>query len=174
MLIEQKDFHFERLNKVRDFFIFSCYTGLAFSDIKTLTYQNLKEGIDGNLWIFKKRNKTKVLSYIPLLSVPLQLIEKYRNNPNKKDENLVFPMSTNQKMNAYLKEIADICGIDKKISTHTGRHTFATTIALGSGSSFEATSKMLGHSDINMTKIYARLTEKLVSDSFNKMRLANE
>jgi integrase len=155
-------FSIERLEQVRDTFLFSCFTGLAHSDLKRLTPDNIKLGTDNNLWIMINRKKTNGSSHIPILPVTNMLIEKYKEHPYCVDKGVLLPVLSNQKMNAYLKEIADICGISKNLTSHIARHTFATTVTLNNDVPIETVSKMLGHSSINMTKIYARLLDKKV------------
>lgn len=161
-------FHFERLQQVKDVYVFCCFTGLAFIDVKELTYADIEEK-EGQLWIKKKRHKTKNWCHVPLLGPASQLINKYRSHPQCLRKGVVLPVLTNQKMNAYLKEIADLCGINKNLSTHTARHTFATTVTLANQISIEVVSKMLGHSSINMTKKYARVVDDLISRDMQKI-----
>ena len=160
--IINKDFKIERLEQVKDTFLFSCFTGLAHSDLKKLTPNDIKKGSDGKLWVMINRTKTDGSSHIPVLPVTAALIAKYKFHPYCMDKNVLLPVLSNQKMNAYLKEIADICGIDKKLTTHIARHTFATTVTLNNDVPIETVSKMLGHSSIKMTKIYAKLLDKKV------------
>ena len=157
-----KEFKQERLEIVKDTFLFSCFTGLAHSDVKKLTPANIKIGSDGNEWVMVNRTKTDTPSHIPVLPVTAKLIEKYKYHPYCIEKNVLLPVLTNQKMNAYLKEIADICEIDKKLTTHIARHTFATTVTLNNDVPIETVSKMLGHSSIKMTKIYAKLLDNKV------------
>ena len=163
-----KEFKIERLQQVKDIYLFCCFTGLAFVDVKNLTYEDI-EDIHGKLWIKKKRQKTKNWCNIPLLEPAINIMNKYKDHPVCITSGLVLPVLTNQKMNAYLKEIADICGINKHLSTHTARHTFATTVTLANQISMEVVSKMLGHSSINMTKKYARVVDDLISRDMNKL-----
>ena len=161
--IMQAKFTVRRLELIRDLFVFSCWTGLAYIDLKNLRRQHLYT-IDGQLWIRINRQKSKKMSTIRLLDIPKLLLEKY-DNPTL--ENL-FPVPSNQKTNAYLKEIADICKIHKNITFHVARHTFATTIALSHGMPMESLAKMLGHSNIKTTQIYAKITDhKLNQDMEN-------
>jgi integrase len=161
--ISQKEISITRLSIIRDMFLFGCYTGLAFSDIKELTEDNIQLGIDGNLWIIKSRKKTNIVSKIPLLNISGRIIEKYKNYPKSGNHNTLLPIPSNQKMNAYLKEIADICGIKKTLTTHTARRSFATTIMLHNGVSMEAVSKMLGHTSLQMTRKYAKTDEYYIA-----------
>lgn len=161
----------DRLTIVRDIYIFSCYTGLAYIDVKNLTNSNITLGIDGNKWIFTHRQKTDTASKIPLLPIPAMIIEKYTNHPKCKVENTLLPILTNQKMNSYLKEIADVCGINKDLTFHTARHTFATTVTLSNGVPIESVSKMLGHTNITTTQHYAKILDKKVSNDMENLRV---
>lgn len=168
-ILLDKDFGIDRLNKVKDIYIVCCFTGLAFSDIKNLKKEHIVNGLDNKKWIIKKREKTNVLCNIPLLPVAERILDKYKDFANINSEGLLLPVNSNQKMNAYLKEIADLCGINKELSTHTARHTFATTVTLANKVSMEAVSKMLGHTDLKMTRLYARIVDSLVSDEMDKV-----
>jgi site-specific recombinase XerD len=160
--IASKNIGIERLAQIRDVFIFCCYTGLAFCDVQQLSEEHLVKGQNGEMWIRKARQKTKNMCNIPLLPIPVEMIEKYRNHPDCIKSGKLFPVPSNQKMNAYLKEIADICGINKNLTTHCARHSFATSIGLANGVSMENVAKMLGHSDISITKHYARVLDASV------------
>ena len=127
-----KKFELSRIDLVRDIFIFCAFTGLSFIDVKQLTSEHIVKDREGNYWIRKARQKTKNMCNIPLLDVPLAIIEKYKGYPLCEKRNVLLPVPCNQKMNSYLKEIADLCGIKKNLSTHSARHSFATTIALHS------------------------------------------
>jgi site-specific recombinase XerD len=164
----QKQFQMERLQQVKDVYLFCCFTGLAFVDVKSLKQSDIEEK-NGELWIKKKRQKTKNWCNIPLLAPAIKILEKYKNYPQCIEEGRVLPVLTNQKMNAYLKEIADITGIKKSLSTHTARHTFATTVTLANQVSMEVVSKMLGHSSIDMTKKYARVVDDLIHKDMLKI-----
>jgi integrase len=152
------------LEKVRDTFLFSCYTGLSFSDICDLTKDNIREGIDGNLWIMSKRHKTGVPYKVRLLDIPIAIMEKY---DGKQDDGKILPVISNQKMNSYLHEIASICCIDKKITFHVARHSFAT-LCLTEGMPIESISKLLGHTKIKTTQIYARIIDRKLSNDMNE------
>lgn len=167
--IINKKFHTKRLEQVRDCFVFSCFTGLAHSDLKRLSPEHIVIGTDGLRWIKIKRKKTDNLSSIPILDVTQMLIDKYKNDPYCIANNVVLPVNSNQKMNAYLKEIADLCGIEKNFTSHLARHTFATTVTLNNNVPIETVSKMLGHSSINMTKTYARLLDKKVGQDMKHL-----
>jgi len=167
--IQNKEFHCERLRQVRDIFLVGCMTGLAYSDLKKLSTDNLVKGDDGNLWIHVNRTKTDVPSHIPLLPLAAQIIDQYSTHPYCVSKNVLLPVASNQKLNAYLKEIGNLCGINKDLSSHIARHTFATTVTLNNDIPIESVSKMLGHSSINMTKNYARLLDKKVSNDMQKL-----
>jgi len=158
-LIFKKKIEIPRLEHVRDIFVFSCFTGLAYIDVYNLKESNIRTSFDGNLWIMTKRQKTDVNSNIPLLEVPKMILEKYKG---KLPEGKILPITSNQKMNAYLKEIGDLCEIKKNLTFHLARHTFATTITLSQGVPIETVSKMLGHTNIKTTQIYARITDNKI------------
>jgi site-specific recombinase XerD len=168
--IYEKVFVTERLNQVKDIFVFACFTGLAYIDVKQLTLSNISIGIDGGKWIFTHRQKTETASRIPLLPIPQELIQKYAKHPQCVNENKLLPVLSNQKMNSYLKEIADVCGIQKDLTFHIARHTFATTVTLTNGVPIETVSKMLGHTNIKTTQHYAKILDKKVSDDMQTLR----
>ena len=161
--IIEKRFPTKRLEQVRDIFVFSCFCGLAYIDVKKLRKENIRTSFDGNLWIMGKREKTDVTFSIPLLDIPKNILEKYEGTL---PDNRILPVPSNQKMNAYLKEIGDLCEINKEISFHLARHTFAT-LTLSKGVSIESVSKMLGHTNIRTTQIYARITDAKISHDMN-------
>jgi len=165
-IMMQKRFTIQRIEQVRDIFVFSCFTGLAYIDVKNLTEKDVKISFDGKLWIMKKRQKTNVLSKILLLDVPKMILMKYKD---KLSDGKLLPVITNQRMNSYLKEIADICGIEKNLSFHLARHTFATTITLSKGVPIETVSKMLGHTSIKTTQIYARITDSKIGNDMHEL-----
>ncbi|WP_093410691.1 site-specific integrase [Salegentibacter flavus] len=165
-----KDLHLDRLKLVRDMFVFSCYTGLAYSDVKKLSGADITKGIDGGKWIRIKRTKTKSLSSIPLLPVAEEILDRYQDHPEVKDGKYVLPVLSNQKSNAFLKEIAALCGITKPLTTHLARHTFATTITLTNGVPIESVSKMLGHQDLRTTQHYAKIVDRKISDDMNALK----
>tara|TARA_R110002012_G_C11667602_1_gene612740 strand:- start:4909 stop:6180 length:1272 start_codon:yes stop_codon:yes gene_type:complete len=166
----KQEFEFERLDTVRDMFLFCCYTGLAFADIEKLTKDDLVKDIKGNQWIKTKRKKTKVLSSIPLLSIPEAIIEKYKEHPRVIEKKTLLPVYTNQRTNSYLKEIATACKIKKTLTTHLARHTFATTVTLSNGVPIESVSKMLGHTSLKTTQIYAKVLDSKISDDMEKLK----
>lgn len=156
----------ERLRIVKDLFVFSCYTGIAYSDIMNLNEDNLVLGIDGKHWISTKRQKTKNSFKLPLMGPALSIIKRYQYHPKRQPEKL-FPKISNQKLNSYLKEIADACDITKNITFHVARHTFATTITLSNGVPIETVSKILGHTKLTTTQIYARVLDKKISEDMS-------
>jgi len=164
--IWQKDFLTKRLEQVRDIFIFSCYTGLSFIDICNLREGNIQLAFDNKYWIIINRQKNNNPSHIPLLKIPLQIINKYKG---KLSDEKIFPVSSNQKMNEYLKEIMIICGINKNVSFHVGRHSFSTSITLGNGVPIETISQMLGHNNIKTTQIYAKITDLKISNDMKTL-----
>lgn len=161
--IIKKEINVKRLDIIRDIFVFCCHTGLAFSDVKELTIENIQVGVDNNKWIIKKRHKTNIVSKIPLFDTPAKIIEKYKDYPRSSNSNTLLPVPSNQKTNAYLKEIADLTEIKKILTTHTARRTFATTVMLHNGVNMEAVSKMLGHTSLFMTRKYAKVDEYYIA-----------
>ena len=168
--IANKVFPTDRLAIVRDIFLFSCYTGLAYADVKKLKRTEITTGMDGEQWIFTHRKKTEAPSRIPLLPAALRILQKYENNLLCLNKGVLLPMSSNQKVNAYLKEIADVCGITKKMTFHIARHTFATTVTLTNGVPIETVGKMLGHRNLKTTQHYAKILDKKVSDDMLTLR----
>lgn len=168
--IENKDFGIPRLQLIKDLFVFSCYTGLSYGDVMSLTNENLCIGIDRKQWINSQRQKTSIPVKIPLLSKALEIIAKYQEHPSTINKKTLFPIISNQKLNSYLKEIADICSIKKNLTFHIARHTFATTITLSNGVPIETVSKLLGHSKITTTQIYAKVIERKVSEDMQKLQ----
>jgi site-specific recombinase XerD len=159
VLINQK-FTAEHLEKVRDIFVFCCFTGLSYIDVKRLTCDDIKTSFDGGLWIMGKRRKTDVGYNVPLLEIPKRILKKYEGAlPNGR----LLPVTTNQYSNIYLKKIGELCGLKKKLTFHLSRHTFAT-LTLSKGVSIESVSKMLGHTNIQTTQIYARITNDKISN----------
>ncbi|WCO02590.1 site-specific integrase [Psychroserpens ponticola] len=168
--IIEKEFEIERLTLVKDLFIFSCYTGLSYIDVMNLNEDNIAIGIDGGRWIITSRQKTHNKVKIPVLPMAEELIEKYKGHIKTKKTKTLFPNISNQKLNSYLKEIADLCGIKKNLTFHIARHTFATTITLSNGVPIETVSKLLGHTKIATTQIYAKVIERKVSDDMKTLR----
>ena len=155
---------FDRLNRVRDFFVFSCYTGLAYIDVKKLKRAEIEGNDEMGFWIRTRRQKTGGRANIPLLDIPMSIIRNYCQLELLDAEDSILPILSNQKMNAYLKELADLCNIQKQLSYHVARHTFATTITMMNGVPIETVSKMLGHKNIHSTQHYARIVDKKVGD----------
>jgi site-specific recombinase XerD len=162
----QKKFSIKRLEQVRDIFVFSCFTGLAYVDVRNLRAEDITTSFDDKLWIIKKRQKTNVQSNILLLDIPKMILKKYSN---KITGGKLLPVITNQRINSYLKEIADVCGIEKNLTFHLARHTFATTITLAKGVPMETVSKMLGHTSIRTTQIYARITDSKIGNDMQEL-----
>ena len=162
--IMEKPFHLKRLELTRDLFIFSCFTGLAYIDVKALKPENIVN-LNGVEWISSRRIKTGTKISVVLFEGAKLIIEKYKNHPRKKGH--VFPIYSNQKTNDYLKEIATACGIDKDITFHMARHTFAT-LTLSKGVPIESVSRMLGHKNIKTTQIYAKITNKKIEEDMAK------
>ena len=168
--IIKKEFSIERLTLVKDLFIFSCYTGLSYVDVMQLNEDNIALGIDGGRWIITNRQKTHNKVKIPLLPIAEMLINKYKGHTKTKKTRTLFPNISNQKLNSYLKEIADLCRIKKNLTFHIARHTFATTITLSNGVPIETVSKLLGHTKIATTQIYAKVIERKVSEDMSILR----
>lgn len=168
--LASKVFVTDRLNQVKDIFIFSCFTGLAYIDVKKLTKNNITVGIDGEKWIYTNRQKTDTRSNIPLLPIAEEIIAKYKEHPQCLNEGKLLPVLSNQKMNSYLKEMADVCGINKELTFHIARHTFATTVTLTNGVPIESVSKMLGHKNLRTTQHYAKILDRKVSEDMKALR----
>lgn len=175
--IADKEFATSRLEQVRDVFLFCCFTGLAYSDVKKLTRDHVIIGIDGERWIKVNRTKTDTRSSIPILPSAQAILDKYASHPKCCAEKKLLPVNSNQKMNDYLKEIAAVCEIEKNITFHIARHSFATTVTLQNDVPIESVSKMLGHKSIRTTQHYAKVLDKKVSNDMallkEKMSLVN-
>lgn len=169
-LLRNKKIMIPRLDQVRDVFIFQCYTGFAYTDLYNFTRDAVTIGIDGEYWLSTYRQKTGTKENVPLLPVALEIIEKYRNHKECLKNNQLLPVNSNYRYNAYLQELADVCGIKKKITTHIARHTFATTVTLSNGVPIETVSKLLGHTRIATTQIYAKVLEKKVGEDMLELR----
>ena len=170
--IYRKEFPLERLTLVRDVFIFAAFTGLAFIDVQQLAPEHIVRDNNGNLWIRKPRQKTKNMCNIPLLDIPQEILCKYADHPTCRKKGVLLPVPCNQKMNSYLKEIADICMIRKNLTTHCARHSYATSVCLANGVSLENVAKMLGHSNIKMTQHYARVLDSSILRDMNQVQAA--
>jgi site-specific recombinase XerD len=169
-LIAKKNFSAERVGRVRDIFLFSCFTGLAYADVKKLKRSEIKMGVNGKDWIFASRQKTDTDFRIPLLPEAAAILKKYEDDPQCVNMDRAFPVMSNQKMNAYLKEIADVCGIKKNLTYHLARHTFATTVTLSNGVPMETVSKMLGHKNLKTTQHYAKIVDTKISEDMDSLR----
>ncbi|MEO5976061.1 MAG: tyrosine-type recombinase/integrase [Chryseolinea sp.] len=178
--IENKEISISRLDEVRDCFVFCCYTGYSYQDVEALSPTDLGIGIDKKLWILRDRGKTGNVENVPLLSKALAILKKYKDHPYCKKFNKLLPVNSNVRYNAYLKEIADLCGITKLLTTHVARHTCATTILLSNGVPIETTMEFLGHNDIRTTRIYAKIVQQKLSEDMEDLqarldnRLVNE
>lgn len=166
--IMKKEFDIPRLALVRDIFVFACWTGLAFADIFTLSPEHLEQDNNGDWWIRKgrvkleHRRKASSISNVPLLPIPLAILKKYENSPVCVKRGTCLPVLSNQRMNSYLKEIADLCGVNKPLTTHTARHSFASVIALANNVSLPIVAKMLGHTTTRMTQHYAKVLDQTI------------
>ncbi|MFA5418010.1 MAG: site-specific integrase [Bacteroidales bacterium] len=170
LLLENKELKLPRLEKVRDIFVFCCYTGFAQADVEALSPADITTGIDGEKWIIINRKKTDGRSPIPLLPQAMDIINKYKNDPEAQAKGRLLPVNSNQRMNGYLKEIADITGITKNLTMHLARHTFATTITLSNGVPIETVSKMLGHNSIKTTQIYSKVVDTKISNDMQALK----
>lgn len=166
--IMNKTFTLDRLNVVRDIFVFYALTGLSFSDVEGLKPEHVSVDEDGNYWIHKARQKTKNLCSIPYLESARAIAEKYKGHPLCESRGVLLPVISNQRMNSYLGEIAGICGINKPLTMHIARHSFAC-LALANGVSMEVIARMLGHSDIRTTKIYAKVMDKSIAEQIGSL-----
>ncbi len=169
--IEKKQIQIERLNAVRDIFVFACYTGLSYSDISKLNRNHIRKGSNKKEWIIIDRTKTNNRCRIPILPKAKEILKLYADYPKNLSKGFLLPVLTNQKMNSYLKELGDICGINKSITMHMARHTFATSITLGNGVPIETVSKILGHTSLKTTQIYARVLDQKISDDMEQLQL---
>lgn len=162
---------------VLDVFLFACYTGLSYTDVRNLNEDNITRGIDGNYWIFTQREKNEQPVKIPLLDEAWNILKKY-GTYSEKNNGQLLPVYSNQKVNTYLKEIAGSLNIYKNLTFHSARHTFATTVMLSNGVPIETVSKLLGHTKISTTQVYARVLEEKISSDIknlkNKLQLINE
>mgnify|MGYP002589257117 FL=1 len=161
-ILINKEFTIKRLEQVRDIFVFCCFTALAFVDVQQLSREHLIKDNNGALWIRKTRQKTNQMCNIPVLSIPQRILRKYEDNAECIKKGVLLPVISNQRMNAYLKEIADLCGIAKRLTTHVARHTSATVVFLANDVSMENVSKILGHSNIRMTQHYAKVLDRSI------------
>ncbi|WP_405385126.1 site-specific integrase [Maribacter sp. LLG6340-A2] len=151
-----------RLDIIRDMFVFCCFTGLAYIDVKKLTPNNIVPHIDGSQWIQSARQKTRSKLGIPLLPSAMEILGKYEDHPKVQNGECVIPVLSNQKSNAYLKEIVDRCGITKNLTTHLAPHTFATTVTLSKWIPIETVGKLLGHKNLRTTQHYAKIVDRII------------
>ncbi len=168
--LEEKVFISKRLDRVRDLFVFSCYTGISYVDIMNLTPNHLVLGMDGGNWIRTKRQKTNTVVKVPLLGQALDIVNKYKDHPSTAINDSLLPVLSNEKLNVFLKEVANFAGIQKNLTFHMARHTFATTVTLSNGVPIETVSKLLGHTKIATTQIYARVLENKISSDMNALK----
>ncbi|GAA4915278.1 site-specific integrase [Mucilaginibacter defluvii] len=168
--IAEKVFVNQRLARVRDVFIFCCFTGLAFADVKQLKKSEVSIGIDSQLRIYKGRQKTGTPSFIPLLPITMKILKKYEQDPECLGKDQLLPVLSNQKYNAYLKEIGDLCGIEKELKTHVARHTFGTSVTLANNVPLESIKEMMGHKSLRQTLHYAKVSGLKVSQDMAKLR----
>ena len=159
-----------RLQLVKDLFIFCCYTGLAYIDVKMLSEDDIVKDMDGDKWININRKKTDTISKIPILPIAQDLLDKYKDDAFVLNSGKLLPVLSNQKMNAYLKEIGDVSGVSTKLTSHLARHSFATTIALTNGLPIETLSKVMGHKSLNMTLHYGKLLDIKMSGDVKKLK----
>ncbi|MBW7674119.1 site-specific integrase [Chryseobacterium chendengshani] len=169
-VLENKIFSTKRLTAIRDIFVFQCYTGLAYIDVKQLSYKDIKMEIDGSMWIMSQRQKTKASTNIPLLQNAIEIMKKYKDDPICKEYNLVLPVKSNQKMNEYLKEIAVLCDIDGDLNTHRARRTFGSTVTLKNGVPINVVKEMMGHHSVTQTEQYALTTQEMINSEMWKLK----
>src|ERR1700744_329926 len=173
MTLYNKHFEIKRLEEIKDVYLFMCFTGFAYKDTSLLTTDHIINFFDGQQWVVKNRQKvtsTVCRESVPLLPIAREIIEKYNNHPVRKTKGLLLPVLSNQKYNAYLKEAVDICGIPKTLTTHTARHTFATTVTLANGVPIETVSAMLGHKSIKTTQIYAKIVAQKIAEDMDLLK----
>ncbi len=168
--IEEKEILLDRISTVRDIFVFACYTGLSYSDIKQLSQSHIIHIDSNETWISIDRVKTSNRCRIPLLPKAKTILDKYANHPKCINSFKLLPTNSNQRMNSYLKEIADICKINKDLTMHVARHTFATTITLTNGVPIETVSKMLGHNSLKTTQIYGKIVDSKIRSDMAKLK----
>jgi site-specific recombinase XerD len=168
--IRNKQIKTLRMEIVRDIFIFACFTGLGYSELKKLNGTHIHSGNDGGKWIIIDRTKTDIRCRVPLLPQAIVILQKYENSPVTQNLVKLLPLNSNQKMNEYLKELAGICGINKNLSMHVARHTFATSVTLSNGVPIETVSKMLGHTSLKTTQIYARIVDTKISKDMENLK----
>jgi len=164
LLMEGK-FQNKKLDRTWDVFLFCCFTGLSYVDVKKLSNDDIVMDIHGQKWIRTRRTKTNTKTCVPLLPIPVQIMEKYQHFNEESKDGRILPVMSNQKLNEYLKDVTELCGINRKVTFHLSRHTFVTTVTLANGVPIESVSKMLGHSNLKTTHIYAKVVDtKLKED----------
>jgi len=168
--LEVKQIDINRLDQVRDVFVFCCYTGLSYVDVEKLSLKEIVIGLDGDQWISIDRTKTGNASNVPILPKAHQILLKYRDQPEIAISGKLLPVISNQRINAYLKEVATLCGIEKRLTFHAARHTFATTVTLSNGIPIETVSAMLGHKNFRTTQIYAKVVQEKINKDMQKLR----
>jgi integrase len=169
--VKNKSFLTERLGMVRDIFVFSCYTGLSYVDIKNLKRSQIIEDDNGKKWIISNREKTGADIKVPVLRIAQEILDKYAKHPKCALQGFALPVASNQKINEYLKEIAALCGINRRLTFHIARHTFATTIALRNGVPIETVSALLGHKTLRQTQHYAKVVDEKVAEDMEALEL---
>lgn len=170
--IEQTDFKVDRLNNIRDIFIFCCYSGMAYAEVESLTPDNITKGMDGELWLNIVRKKTKKNYLVPILPKALEIIEKYKKHPLCLKKDRLLPVPSNVKYNAYLKEIAEVAGVKKYLTTHLARKTFASTIMLANGVNISVLSKLLGHANVQVTlDSYASVADEMLLKNVKDLKI---
>ena len=155
---------------MRDVFVFCCYTRLSYVDVEKLTPNGIVKGHDDEYWVTVDRTKTGSPSSVPILPKAFKIIEKYKNDPRVIHKGKLLPVISNQRINAYLKELASLTGIEKKLTFHAARHTFATTVTLSNGIPIETVSAMLGHKNFRTTQIYAKVVKEKISRDMKKLK----
>lgn len=166
--LENHYFEIKRVQQIKDLFIFCCYTGLGFTEMINLKTSDIIKGFDGELWLDIRRNKTQKSYRVPLLQQAKNILELYRNDSRE----AVFPRLSNPKFNAYLKEVAAVVGIEKNLTHHIARKTFATTVLLYNDVPMEIVSELLGHSNMLITQeSYGKVVQRKVSEEMNKLKL---
>lgn len=163
------DFKRSSTNFIRDMFLFSCFTGLAYSDLKDLKYNNIQVNEDSSQWIILNRRKTGTASYIPLLDIPLHILNKYKNTKFAGIDGRVFKIKTKENINIQIKKIAQVAEIDKHLTFHMSRHSFATSVCLTNGIPIETLSQMMGHKSVKTTQIYAKVTRTKLNEDMTKL-----
>lgn len=168
--IKRKEISTTRMQIIRDVFVFACYTGLGYAELSNLSSTHIHQGDDGEKWIIIDRTKTETRCRVPLLPQANIILQKYENFPVNRNRGKLLPVHSNQKMNEYLKELAVICGITKNLSMHVARHTFATSVTLANGVPIETVSKMLGHTSLKTTQIYAKIVDSKISEDMKTLK----